>query len=283
MSVNEKEEFYKQANKMLDEIEENDYEIGFYRGNRDLSRNLQNDNDKLIQSFIEFVNTPKNIKLIKLNDKLQKRILNKDKFKLLTFKIKYDNGEFEQYRKQELEHHLIPDLANIVQEYSINYCSMLSEEGSRCGAKAVYIKSIDGTEYRQDCKKYCQEHCDWAIEMIFTYTPFAIEFSNKDRTFILFKDDINLKVQMTLKYDDNNFTARNANLHNKTIICDILKKYDNVNITVSLIFKNKIKGDYNIKFLDANNEYTRFVKSKGWKVDPEGKSISVEYVISHKV
>ncbi len=324
--IQQKQEFYDTIDTILDEIKEINNKLKklqrkhevvssinktqraeFIKHKKKEIEILKDEQTNLKKQLENYINTPVHIKWLKGDDDYITRIGTYISKSLIN-KILYDKGEFEQYEQKQLEQHLLPELTNIVQDYSSNdYCSMLSEDGDRCGVKAVYIKSIDGTEYRQDCKKYCQDHCEKSISNILRLTDIdKIEFSNESNKIILNKfkkhlegesvdnfisqittiDDKNKKFKTynELFEEDENKESDDEDEDDETKICKIFFNNNNVNVKVSITFEYiQLIGDYTIKFINEKGEYIRFIKSKGWKLDPTGNSISVEYVISHKI
>ena len=212
----------------------------------------------------------------------------------------YINNEQSKYVKEQIEEHLIPDLTNISLDYLSNdRCSMLTEEGDRCAYKNEYIKVVDGTEYKEDCKFYCSNHYMESFERIINTQPEIVNLSsdNFDQDYLI----IDWWITRSNNIDKHDHYTKLNNYFDVPIIIDEFVRTTNRYHTFHIKIFTALKGtrfpqttDVKVSFPDysnfgledliepSNKEIInkRWISSSKWKYDPENKKVYLKYTLS---
>jgi hypothetical protein len=192
----------------------------------------------------------------------------------------------DDFVKEELDdtfkgddNYLPRELRGLIGEYTGNSCEVVTKGGEKCTEDAVMAKSYYSSSgervERQNCKKYCRNHCQAAIKKIDEQieTPnFIVIESKVDGKIYKFKYD-RWKLKRLI-YDNLN----NSMDYEPSMMCNFIKLHPVIlkftyNLTNDLKYlkANLNYGDppldlekFNISFED-NNDPIRFINSN-WKI-----------------
>jgi hypothetical protein len=178
----------------------------------------------------------------------------------------YSNTEQTKYIRNQVDEYFIPDLGNIIDSYvgTNDRCEMLSENGDRCGYKSEYIKTVDGVNYRENCKQYCKLHCLQSFQKYIDTEPKKVVIDENDvktqftvdKWFIFYEHFLHkLYQEQYAHYNSICVSLKNEKSLDIEIFCRVPK-----NIVINNV------SDCKIYFLDSDNNQVRWISTYQWKI-----------------
>ncbi len=218
-----------------------------------------------------------------------------DKYKTILeiynkiFKTDYKDKKQSKFINDEIKEHLIPDLANIASDYlDDDRCSMLTEEGDRCAYKNIYVKVVNGTRYKEDCKFYCKTHYERSFKRIKETQPELVNLKNEgfDQDYLIDEWFITINDSEKINLNDLDSQMRYEypldKKDNKIFIYTTLKgktfpKDDKVEISFPDFTNFNLDDLIDPTIKPVQNK--RWISSSKWKYDPEYKIVYLRYVL----